>query len=757
MNTASDAGNPTRRACPPTEQLQRYALMNVSGPEFMWLTQHIFVERCEHCDNRLHALPEMASDGLATPFTLEASDPSQQGATHTHEGRTESYPPGDPRGNMRGKRLERYRLCMQIGRGGFAVVYSAWEEELERYVAVKIPFAECFNNPILLQACRDEAKRLAQLDHPNILPIYGVGSTAEIPFFLVSKLVPGENLHERLKRCPMKTEEVVRTMLSLTAALEFIHKANLIHRDIKPRNILIEQNGNVYLADFGLATPPIVVLDAQGERHVAGTPGYLSPEQARGISIDHRSDIFSLGIVMYEMLTGVRAFTGSEDTLRDVVLLTQPIPPRQVKPEIPLELERICLRAIAPDPALRYPSANDLEADLKAFAASQLPRQKEHLRPQGRAAMIVLAAATCVLALFCFGILVNGCRENKKPLEVASSEVLVSIDTKPGGAEVAFFQLDPETGRPKTTNPTHTKAGKQVSLLPGEYLVVAVLKGKTRAEDRFHEVYRTVPSEIHSMPGAFKQQRWEVVGGCAQLSSIELPETNVLPGMSLFPASKKFELSFGKVEFREGQLRSGPKYHYSVPAFHMDWGEVTTQQHQFVLARQRHYKQPKNPTHAQVDISWEQAVAVAEVLGKRLPDEVEFEYAATGGGKSSYPFAKIMARRNLDWGKIGPVGELKQDEIEIPGQQPVYGLYSNAGEWMGSWADRPKGNPDTQNRDRLVRGMWVNPQVHQGLPPAWPADRLMLTASGNKPTIGVRCVRSVKPRLKAEDFLMRVD
>jgi serine/threonine protein kinase/formylglycine-generating enzyme required for sulfatase activity len=267
--------------------------------------------------------------------------------------------------------IGRYRIERLVGQGGFGLVYVAQDEQLNRPVAIKVPHARLISRPEDAQAYLHEARIVANLDHPHIVPVYDVGSTPPFPCFVVSKFIDGENLAERIRRERPATEQAAELVATVAEALHHAHARGVFHRDVKPANILIDSSGQPFVSDFGLA-----LKDENfgvGARR-AGTPAYMSPEQARGENhrVDRRSDIFSLGVVFYELLTGQRPFrTESLPALLDQIASEDPHPPRQLDHAVPRELERICLKALAKRATERYSTAKALAEDLRFFLADK--------------------------------------------------------------------------------------------------------------------------------------------------------------------------------------------------------------------------------------------------------------------------------------------------------------------------------------------------------------------------------------------------
>jgi serine/threonine protein kinase len=274
-----------------------------------------------------------------------------------------------------GENVGPYRIIEQLGQGGMATVYKAYHASLDRYVALKVLHTAFREDPNFEARFQREARLVAKLEHPNIVPIYDYAEHEGRPF-LVMKFIEGETLKARMLRGPLHTEELTRIIEAVGAGLSYAHKAGILHRDIKPSNVLLAPDGGIYLADFGLAR-----IAAAGESTLSGdmlmgTPQYISPEQAMGKKdLDEGTDIYSFGVMLYEMVVGQVPFNADTpfSIIHDHIYTPLPLP-RAVNPNVPEAVERVLLKALAKERADRYATVNDLAtAFVQAWLAAGLP------------------------------------------------------------------------------------------------------------------------------------------------------------------------------------------------------------------------------------------------------------------------------------------------------------------------------------------------------------------------------------------------
>jgi eukaryotic-like serine/threonine-protein kinase len=260
----------------------------------------------------------------------------------------------------------RYTVVRKLGAGGMANVYLAEDQELGRRVAIKILNDRHANDEQFVERFRREAKNAAALSHPSIVSIYDRGE-AEGTYYIAMEYLEGRSLKELIvSRGPAPVTVAVEYARQILSALRFAHRHGIVHRDIKPHNVLVDAEGRVKVTDFGIARAGTSQMTEAGS--IVGTAQYLSPEQARGTNVDQRSDVYSLGIVLYELLTGTVPFNG--DTPVEIAmkhLSTVPEPPSVRRPDVPRDLDLIVLRALAKDPDDRYQNAEEMDADLERF------------------------------------------------------------------------------------------------------------------------------------------------------------------------------------------------------------------------------------------------------------------------------------------------------------------------------------------------------------------------------------------------------
>lgn len=362
--------------------------------------------------------------------------------------------------------LGRYQLRQKLGMGSFAEVFLAFDTELGREVALKIPRRNRFTTAQQLSRFLDEARTSAILEHPGIVRVYDIGWLSDEVCFISMEHCAGGTLSDRLKLGSFAADQAVELMISLAEAIHFAHLNGFVHRDLKPSNIMFGRDGKPRIVDFGLAISDETQLKLVGE--VAGTLPYMSPEQVSGNThhLDGRTDIWSLGVIFYQLLVGRRPYSGSRELIIDQIRNREVKPLRQIKDDVPAELESLCLRCLEKSPAARYSTAKDLAQDLLAFREQQsesalkspslpyaAPSAKSRKSQAGRLKKVAaLFAFFFVGSVATFAVLAtkpgkeSGLISSVLRKDVGlSPEIQWNLDTQPMYREIPLFNRPPKT------------------------------------------------------------------------------------------------------------------------------------------------------------------------------------------------------------------------------------------------------------------------------------------------------------------------
>src|SRR5688500_349659 len=353
--------------------------------------------------------------------------PAQRGEPRCYSGQ-HTEPAGPSTRSVIGETVSHYRVLRRIGEGGMGVVYEAEDARLGRRVALKFLPDEVAADPVALERFRREAKAASALNHPNVCTVYDVGEHRGRPF-IAMELLDGRTLKQTLDGRPLATERILQLGAQLADALAAGHARGIVHRDVKSANVVVTERGQAKLLDLGLARhsveSPAAAVETPTEsipHHLTqagtlvGTLAYMSPEQVRGTPPDARSDLFSLGVVLYEMATGVLPFRGrTTGELMEAILARRPEPPARLDPAIPEPLEQVVLKALEKDRELRYQTAADLRTDLQRLLRDldrgdpqEMPADTSSPLSSARRfgawpAVAAVAAAVLVMALFALG------------------------------------------------------------------------------------------------------------------------------------------------------------------------------------------------------------------------------------------------------------------------------------------------------------------------------------------------------------------
>jgi formylglycine-generating enzyme required for sulfatase activity/tRNA A-37 threonylcarbamoyl transferase component Bud32 len=657
--------------------------------------------------------------------------------------------------NLIGQSIGRYHILEQLGQGGMATVYRAYDTRLERPVAIKVIRREAFPPEQLertLKRFEREAKALARLSHPNIVKVHDFGEYEGSPY-VVMEYLPGGTLKGRMGQA-IPWQEAAKLLIPVAQALHYAHQRGILHRDIKPSNILIAGTGEPMLTDFGIAK----IIDTQ-ETHTLtgtgvgiGTPEYMAPEQGLGQETDARADLYSLGIIFYELVTGRKPYTA--DTPMAVVIkhVNEPLPnPRLFSPDLPENVERMLLKALAKLPENRYP-------DMDAFAAAL----ETLLGPDRHETVLALKQPAEERTLEAVGLpgakppsMESGPERQEKPawhrwLPLGSVIGLVCI----GLAAVAVFLLVKTANanrlRSSALNATKTWIADFVSGTPTHTSMAAPTNPPSLTPT---PVITATPENPNPSPQD-GMVMLPVPEGAFTMGSNSAPYPDEKPAHQVFLDAywiDKFEVTNGmflKFVTATGYITELEKQNLSWLFSGSKWYSVSAAGWRNPLGAGSFLDDRMD--HPVVQVSWNDAQKYCAWAGRGLPTEAEWEKAARGAEANEYPWGNVAPSGNLAnyAGKIGdtvPIGS-------YPGGASPYGALDMAGnvyEWVADWysdnyysvspSSNPTG-PSTGTHKVMRGGSW-----QLGAYPLHPYEREVSQPEFGNSNLGFRCAQSSLP------------
>lgn len=599
-------------------------------------------------------------------------------------------------------RIDEYELQEELGRGSFGTVWKARDTLLDNFVAIKIPRYENFSESEKNLFLR-EARVMAQLDHPNIVRVRRVIDREELTA-IVMDFVRGTTLRDYVANHPFQSpREAVELFEKVCRAVHHAHEHGVVHRDLKPSNILITAHHEPLVSDFGLAKADSAEFTVGGDNAVLGNVAHMAPEQAAGRSsdADQRSDVYSLGSILYELLTRRTPFEGSKRSISDLKQNFDPVPPSRFNNKVPRDLDTITTHAMEREPERRYQTAAALADDLRRYLDGKpIVARPVRLFERGwRWAKRNRSLATAfgvigLLGAVLVALLANNATGRAIPdgkqvaripvtirgvgadgfLEARRNNSEAPIKLKrASNARVKFWRRDKVSGEPQEKDsPDEVRTDKDgyanVRLLPGDYLVIADVAGHG-----FQEVFRTVPDGTPKPPGAFRHDSWFVLpSGAIQLWEVDVPPVDfVTKNMAAYDSQPAQKIGSENQEF--------PLHFRAVAGFWIDKDEAT-----IAMWNRAMPGQPKTgaPDEAVTNLKYALALEFAEWAGKRLPTEFEYETAATNEGTTLFPWGALdRVPQEAAW-TFGPVGHASYD-VNAKG---VRGLFSNVAEMTETWA-----------------------------------------------------------------------
>lgn len=664
-----------------------------------------------------------------------------------------------------GRTLGQYQILQELGRGGMATVYKAYQPSLGRYVAIKVlPPYHAEAETFIARFIR-EARAVARLEHPHILPIYDFGREGDLSY-IVTKYVEGGTLKDQLGQ-PFDLRRAASIISQVASALDYAHDQGIVHRDVKPSNILLDRDEWVLLTDFGLAKMAGASARITGSGVGIGTPAYMSPEQGQGLDVDRRSDVYSLGVILYEMLTGRTPYEANSPLSVMVQHITKPLPsPREVNPNIPVAVERVILKALVKDPAYRYTRAGDLAAALEDAVA------KSEEAPTVTPLPAAEAKSPPVAIPHPSGEMVHGAPSATEPPErlkaysrwnriaaaaIALVTILVLAVAVCFAAQV-FIRLT-------STTPTPTFTVAQA--LTATAQAMGVTAPPTPMSTAGLPTDTPTPSPT-AIPTTATPTNTPIPTDTSTPTMTPSPTATLTPVPPAEPAAGTIKV-FGDAEMvyipsgkfimgsDSGDPNEAPAHTVYLDGFWIDRTEVTNAAFQKCVeagacsqplnssnTRNNYYNNPAFADYPVIYMNHYDAEGYCRWAGKRLPTEAEWEKAARGTDSRTWPWGDTFDRNKLG---LGPGNDTARVGSNPAGASP-YGVLDMAGnvlEWVADWyssdyyTQSPEHNPQgpaTGVENVLRGGRWWDVEYDLRITKRW-----HLGSNERNPALGFRCAR----------------
>jgi len=660
--------------CPTSQDLSSFLAGHLAESRFECIAAHL--EECERCGDILETLDSGRSlDEQVHPGQLEEQSWAESlGARQLTQRLLDRSSVSDDQ--LGPDSIGRIKIVRYLASGSFGRVFIGWDEELQRHVAVKLPRAGMFVDDQSREEIRREARQAARVEHPGIVPIYDIGTDDNDNIYIISGFVDGFDLKQWQVINQPSIKESLEMIVKIAEIIEFAHQHQLVHRDIKPGNILIDKEGKPHLVDFGLS----INSDEQGAsstQGLVGTPAYLPPDYLDYVHppVDPRGDLYSLGVVLFELLTNGRPYELEPETWQQTLKTTDPTRPRKLNRRISRKLERVCLKAIDRDPRKRFRSAAELSRQLQQVLnrtdkVETIPNQVSWQSWEKRTAITTVLILIVAVAWATSSQLRDG-QQNQYSIPLFQTApvkaqlanmapVSVRITTNPPGAIAAIVPLAAHDWSPIPSAQIHPQEPTPLvlDLAPGDYLVEVMVPGYG-----FHQVVRRIASSEQTDKREFESP------------TIVIPENG--------------KMSDGLVRVTGGEFLMGipqKREKRTVRDFMIQAHEPTFADYQRVIGHltpamleglegaegNASLSQPLGY------LTFYEALEFAEAAGLRMLSESEWMYVASNAGETKYPWGDDFPDVST-WEELPPLDITRSEQHD-----PIYGLYSGSTEWLAT-------------------------------------------------------------------------